>query len=262
MSTKLVIAGVTGRMGQTLLRLLADDARFEVLGGIAHARQSEPIRIETPESAGDLLAGADVIIDFSSPVALRQLLTDQAAVLRGKALVVGTTGMGGDVRQLLDNAARESAVLVAANFSVGVNLLLGLAEAAARVLPAETYDVEIVEAHHRRKVDAPSGTAIALGEMIARGRRVVLADVRREGRSGETGARGAGEIAFHSLRGGDIVGEHHVHFVGMRERIELAHQAQDRAVFAEGALHAAQWLVPKPPGRYGMLDMLGLRSLP
>ena len=187
---------------------------------------------------------------------------ERAADLAGKALVVGTTGVDAEVRRLLDEAARASAVLVAANFSVGVNLLLGLAEAAARVLPAELYDVEIVEAHHRRKVDAPSGTALALGEMIARGRRISLEAVRRDGRSGHTETRNAGEIGFHSLRGGDIVGEHHVHFIGMRERIELAHSAQDRAVFAEGALHAAQWLVAKPPGQYGMLDMLGLRSLP
>ena len=262
MPTKLVVSGVTGRMGQTLLRLLADHPHLELTGGIARAQKTEPIRTETPDSAGEMLRNADVIIDFSSVAALRTLLTERAADLAGKALVVGTTGVDAEVRRLLDEAARASAVLVAANFSVGVNLLLGLAEAAARVLPAELYDVEIVEAHHRRKVDAPSGTALALGEMIARGRHISLEAVRRDGRSGHTEARNAGEIGFHSLRGGDIVGEHHVHFIGMRERIELAHSAQDRAVFAEGALHAAQWLVAKPPGQYGMLDMLGLRSLP
>jgi 4-hydroxy-tetrahydrodipicolinate reductase len=181
-----------------------------------------------------------------------------AAALDGRALVVGTTGLDDDTVKQLDALARRTAVLVAANFSVGVNLLLGLAEQAARVLPAATYDVEIVETHHGRKLDAPSGTALALGEAVARGRSVELAGVRRDGRSGTTGERPRGEIAFHALRGGSVAGEHHLHFLGQRERIELAHHAEDRALFAEGALVAARWITGRAPGRYTMGDVLGL----
>ena len=261
MPIKIVISGVTGRMGQALQQLLAADERFQLLGGIATQRSAQPLRVETIGSAGELITAADAVIDFSSPAALQALLTQRLAELRGKALVIGTTGIH-ELRQQLFDTSYQTAVLVAANFSVGVNLLLALAEAAARVLPAEQYDVEIVEAHHRRKVDAPSGTALALGEMVARARAQPLDAMRRDGRSGETGARPAGEIGFHALRGGDIVGEHRLQFIGARERIELAHSAQDRSLFAEGALRAAQWIAGRPPGEYGMLDVLGLRSLP
>jgi 4-hydroxy-tetrahydrodipicolinate reductase len=177
--------------------------------------------------------------------------------LAGKALVVGTTGLGDGERGMMETAARRTAVLQAANFSVGVNLLVALAERAAQVL-GDDYDVEIVEAHHRRKVDAPSGTALALGEAVARGRGVELEDVRIDGRSGRPGERPRGQVAFHALRGGDIVGEHRVMLIGERERIELAHVAQDRALFAEGALRAAKWIAGKPAGSYTMKDVLGL----
>ena len=234
-------------MGQTLTRLLASDTRFEFVGGID---------AEHPATAG-LIAQSDVIIDFSAVAGLESLLAHD---LDGKGLVVGTTGLTDDVQHKLASAAGRAAVLVAANFSVGVNLLLGLVEQAARVLPAEQYDVEIVEAHHNRKVDAPSGTALALGEAIARARDADLGQLRRDGRSGQAGARVAGEIAFHALRGGEIVGEHQVHFIGARERIELGHSAQDRGLFAEGALRAAAWIAGKPAGRYTMKDVLGLEN--
>ena len=261
MPTKLVISGVTGRMGQALLHLLGDQHEFQVAGGIASRRQREPLITETPAAAHELIAQADVIIDFSSMEALHKLITLQGEQLARKALVVGTTGLSADVQRLLADLATRSAVLVAANFSIGVNLLVALVEAAARVLPAADYDAEIVEAHHRRKVDAPSGTALALGRAIAEGRGESLASLRQDGRSGQTGARPAGEIGFHALRGGDIVGEHHVFFIGGRERIEFAHSAQDRSLFAEGALRAAQWMAGKPPGSYTMKDVLGLGSL-
>ena len=158
---------------------------------------------------------------------------------------------------MLERAAERGAVLQAANFSVGVNLLLALAERAAAVL-GDDYDVEIVEAHHRRKADAPSGTALALGESVAAGRGVKLGEVRVDGRSGRPGERARGEIGFHALRGGEIVGEHEVAFIGAKERVTLGHVASDRALFAEGALRAARWIAGKPAGRYTMADVLGL----
>ena len=234
-------------MGQTLAHLAASDPRFQVVGGID---------LEHPPAPA-LISGCDVIIDFSAVAGLEHLL-DQNIV--GKALVIGTTGLTDKVHERLDRAAAECAVLVVANFSVGVNLLLGLVEQAARVLGAEQYDVEIVEAHHKRKVDAPSGTALAIGHAIAKARNANLGDLRVDGRTGQVGVRKQGEVGFHALRGGDIVGEHRVHFIGTNERIELAHSAQDRSLFAEGALRAATWIVGKPPGRYTMKDVLGLEG--
>jgi 4-hydroxy-tetrahydrodipicolinate reductase len=199
-----------------------------------------------------------VVIDFSAVAGLQNLLAKRMAELEGKALVVGTTGLTPEVQQQLTRASSNGAVLVSANFSVGVNLLFGLVDAAARVLSPERYDVEIVETHHRMKVDAPSGTALALGHAIADARGVALDSVRKDSRSGHTGKRPAGEIGFHALRGGDVIGEHRVHFIGSRERIEIAHSAQDRGLFAEGALVAAKWIAGKPPGSYSMKEVLGL----
>ena len=265
MPKKIVISGATGRMGQTLVRLIGEDSNFELLGGIDRERADSATAkrygcnvIETAESAADLLRAADVIVDFSAVAGLGNLLRTRADDLRGKAVVVGTTGLSSDVQHQLAQASQSSAVLVSANFSVGVNLLLGLVAAAARVLSADRYDVEIVEAHHRMKVDAPSGTALAIGRAIADARGTPLDQVRRDSRSGNTGARPAGEIGFHAVRGGDVVGEHHVHFIGSRERIEIAHHAQDRSLFAEGALVAANWIVGKQPGSYSMKEVLGL----
>jgi 4-hydroxy-tetrahydrodipicolinate reductase len=256
-----VLSGATGRMGTTLGALIGEDASLVLLGGIGKVPERGcdigcPV-VETPETAGAFIARAHVVIDFSAPELLRRLLEMHGEHLHGKALVVGTTGLGDEERRLLDEVASRTAVLQAANFSVGVNLLVALAERAAAVL-GDDYDVEIVEAHHRRKVDAPSGTALALGEAVARGREVELAAVRVDGRSGRPGERPRGEIGFHALRGGDVVGEHRVMFIGDRERMELAHLAQDRALFAEGALRAAKWLAGRPAGTYTMRDVLGL----
>lgn len=260
-TVKVVLSGATGRMGQTLGGLIRDDAGVELIGGIG--KMPEPACeigcavVETPETAGAWIRDADVVIDFSAPELLRRIVQMHGDALAGKALVIGTTGLGDEERQMLDAASQRTAVLVAANFSVGVNLLVALAEQAAAVL-GDDYDVEIVEAHHRRKVDAPSGTALALGEAVARGRGVDLASVRVDGRSGHPGARPRGEVGFHSLRGGDVVGEHRVYLIGDRERVELAHLAQDRALFAEGALRAAKWIAGKPAGTYTMRDVLGI----
>jgi 4-hydroxy-tetrahydrodipicolinate reductase len=258
---RMLLCGATGRMGRTLAALAADDPAFEVVGGIGGepeggAADGFPLR-RSVEDAGDLVRAADAVIDFSAPELLRRLLETQGEALAGRALVVGTTGLGADEERLLGAQAERSAVLTAANFSVGVNLLVALAERTARVL-GEGYDVEIVEAHHRRKADAPSGTALALGEAVARGRGVALGDVRVDGRSGRPGARPVGEIGFHAVRGGDVIGEHTVMYVGERERVELTHRAADRALFAEGALRATGWLAGRPSGRYTMRDVLGL----
>ena len=258
---RVLVCGATGRMGTTLARLIAADGGVELAGGIGQAEAGAPPPdcplVDRPEEAGELVRAADVVVDFSSPEALSHLLESHGDALAGKALVVGTTGLGDDEARLLEAASARSAVLQAANFSVGVNLLLALAERAAAVL-GDDYDVEIVEAHHRRKADAPSGTALALGEAVARGRGVSLSDVRVDGRTGRPGERPRGEVGFHSLRGGDVGGEHRVMLIGERERIELAHLAQDRALFAEGALRAAKWIAGKPAGRYTMADVLGL----
>lgn len=258
---RVVLSGATGRMGQTLASLVHADPSLELIGGIGKMPVPAcdvgcPV-VETPETAGEWVRAADVVIDFSAPELLRRIVEVQGDALAGKALVVGTTGLDDAVRHLLAGQARRSAVLQAANFSVGVNLLVALAERAAQVL-GDDYDVEIVEAHHRRKADAPSGTALALGEAVARGRGVRLDDVRIDGRSGRPGERPRGQVAFHALRGGDLVGEHRVMLIGDRERIELAHLAQDRALFAEGALRAAKWMAGKPAGAYTMNDVLGI----
>ncbi|MGQ0813307.1 MAG: 4-hydroxy-tetrahydrodipicolinate reductase [Gemmatimonadota bacterium] len=268
MPIKVVISGATGRMGQTLVGLIAHEREFELVGGIERERKTggEAARygfrtIETAATGADMIQAADVVLDFSAVAGLQALLTERAADLAGKALVIGTTGLTPEVLRLLAHASITSAVIVSANFSVGVNLMLGLVDAAARVLGPDRFDVEIVEAHHGRKVDAPSGTALALGHAVANGRGVALESFRRDGRSGNTGQRPQGEIGFHAVRGGDIVGEHHVHFIGGRERIEITHRAQDRALFAEGALVATKWINGKEAGSYSMKEVLGLAFL-
>lgn len=263
--TRVVVCGIGGRMGQTLVRLARDMDDITIVAGMdRHVASGEAARalgverIVDLDDAGSVLGKADVLLDFSAPAATHQLVTTQADALADKALAIGTTGLEAATMQALDRLALRAAVLVAANFSVGVNLLLGLVEQAARVLPADTYDAEIVETHHARKVDAPSGTALSLAAAIARGRGMTLQDVRRDGRSGQTGVRPQGEIGLHALRGGAVAGEHRVHFLGPRERLELVHQAEDRALFAEGALVAARWLAGRAAGRYTMKDVLGL----
>lgn len=261
---RIALCGLAGRMGQTLRGLIEREADLVLVGGIDRealhgdaAARLGCTAVQSPDGAASLLAESDVLIDFSAPAALRTVLASAADSLHGKAIVVGTTGLGEAEHALLDDVAAHATVLAAANFSVGVNLLLQLVESAARVLSEDRFDAEITELHHRRKVDAPSGTALALARAIAQGRSVELEQVRRDGRSGETGARPPGEIGVHALRGGAVIGEHRVHFLGDAERIELAHIATDRALFAEGALLAARWLAGRSPGRYHMSDVLG-----
>jgi 4-hydroxy-tetrahydrodipicolinate reductase len=252
-------------MGQTLVAQVRSSNDLQIVAGLDRAakRGAEsaalgfPI-IETAEAAGPLVRDADVIIDFSAPEGLHALLSHQRDNLPGKALVVGTTGLAQEERAALDELARRSALILSANYSIGVNLMLDVVANAARILPARQFDVEIVETHHRHKADAPSGTALLLGQVVAQAREQELDSMRRDGRSGKTGERAQGEIAFHALRGGEVVGEHRVLFLGAHERFEIAHAAADRGLFAEGALLAARWLNGKPPGRYTMRDVLGL----
>ena len=252
---KIAVAGALGRMGRVVSETVAADA------GLALAA-----RFDRPGVTGDglaseaaALAAADVIIDFTTPAA-SVALAQACAARRGPALVIGATGFDEAQLAAIAAASAEIAIVRAGNFSLGLNMLMGLVEQAARTLGPEAYDVEIFEAHHRRKVDAPSGTALMLGEAAARGRGVALAEVARRGRDGLTGPRPVGEIGFSVLRGGGIVGEHSVSFVAEDEILTLSHSARDRSLFARGAVAAARWVAARPPGRYDMRDVLGFAS--
>lgn len=261
------IAGCAGRMGRMLVRTVIETDGLELAGGTERAGHPDlgadlgalagagPAGLIVQADAEAIFAAADVVIDFTSPA----LIEDHArlAVAHRTALVVGTTGLGAGDEAALDEAARHVAVVQAANMSVGVNLLLGLARQVAAILD-ETFDIEIVEMHHRHKVDAPSGTALALGKAAADGRGVDLATASERVRDGVIGPRGSGRIGFATLRGGDVVGEHTVIFAGEGERIELTHKATSRLIFARGAIRAAQWTAGRAPGRYGMREVLGL----
>ncbi|MFO7893606.1 MAG: 4-hydroxy-tetrahydrodipicolinate reductase [Longimicrobiales bacterium] len=260
----LVVSGATGRMGRTLgARIRAADG-LRAIGGVAPDRPPEGAEaIGYPEivdvaDAVPMVRGADAIIDFSAPEQLSALLAGAVGALEGKALLVGTTGLTDELMDALDAVAEISAVLVASNFSVGVNLLMELVERAAGALSAEGYDIEVVEAHHGGKEDAPSGTALSLAEAAARGRDRPLDEYRRDGRSGRVGARPVGEIGLHAVRGGGIAGEHTVRFLGAGEEVVLGHRAGSRELFADGALVAARWLVGRAPGWYTMRQVLEL----
>ncbi len=237
------IIGSEGRMGHALAAAIA--AAGEVLsGGID--KGGDPVA---------LAKASDVLVDFSSPHALEANL--DAAIAAGIPIVVGTTGLEERHHWLCDSAAAHVAVLQTGNTSLGVNMLAHLVREAANRL-GEEWDIEIVETHHRMKVDAPSGTALLLGEAAAKGRGVNLASASERGRDGITGARAKGAIGFASLRGGTVPGDHTVHLFGDHERIALSHLAEDRLIFAKGAVRAAQWLIGRDAGRYGMGEVLGL----
>ena len=244
--TRIGLLGAAGRMGRVIAEA-AQAADIVLAGGI-----DRDGAVFGPHSNADELAAAcDVLIDFSTPEALGEHLA--AARRHSRPMVIGTTGLAAEHHKLIDAAARETAILQAANTSLGVNLLAGLVEqAAARLGP--DWDIEIVEMHHRHKVDAPSGTALLLGEAAARGRGIALGtpDLDRNGKREE------GAIGFASLRGGSVAGDHRVVLAAEGERIELGHRAESRAIFAHGALKAALWLAGKPAGRYTMADVLGL----
>ncbi|HRH79692.1 MAG TPA: 4-hydroxy-tetrahydrodipicolinate reductase [Thiobacillaceae bacterium] len=262
---KLVIAGSSGRMGKTLIEAVgnADDLSLHAaldrsgspaIGRLADEAGTTHVRITDDLSSA--LAGANVLIDFTRPEATLEHL--RACSQAGVAMVIGTTGFDAAGKAAIAVAAQSVPIVFAPNMSVGVNLLLKLLDTAAKVLN-DGYDVEIVEAHHRHKVDAPSGTALALGEAVARAMGRDLKQCAVYGREGITGERPADSIGFATVRGGDIVGDHTVLFAGIGERVEITHKASSRMTFALGALRAARFLAGRPAGLFDMQDVLGLR---
>lgn len=252
---RIAVAGALGRMGRAVTHALTDRPDLELVA-----------RFDRPAAAGEglvtreaALGLAQVVVDFTLPEASVSLAR-AAAERGGPALVIGATGFSeAELAQVVD-AARRVPIVQSWNFSLGLNMLLGLVAQAARALPAEAYDIEVAEAHHRRKVDAPSGTALMLGQAAARGRGADFAAVQRRARDGITGERPVGEIGFSVMRGGGVVGEHAVVFAAEDEILTLSHSARDRGLFARGALAAAAWAADKPPGLYDMQDVLGLRG--
>lgn len=265
--TKVVIAGVTGRMGHALLEGIFADNELQLHGALDRA-DSPQIGRDAGEQfgkytgnliTGDLQAalnGADVLIDFTRPEA--SMLYLQACQQANVKHIIGTTGFSAEQKALIEQAAKKIAIVFAPNMSVGVTLLINLVEQAAKVLN-DGYDIEVVEMHHRHKVDAPSGTALRLGEAAAQGLGVALKDCAIYAREGVTGEREAGTIGFATMRGGDVVGDHTVVLAGIGERIELAHKASSRATFALGALRAAKYLSAHNTGLFDMRDVLNLR---
>jgi len=237
------IIGSEGRMGRAIAEAIGA-AGEELAGGV-----------DKDGDVAALAAKADVLIDFSSPGALEGNL--EAAIAADTPIVVGTTGLEERHHWLIDTAAESIPVLQTGNTSLGVTLLAHLVREAASRL-GEDWDIEIVETHHRMKVDAPSGTALLLGEAAAKGRGIALADNSERGRDGITGKREAGTIGFAALRGGTVAGDHTVHFLAENERLALSHMAENRGIFARGAVKAAQWMLERKPGRYTMPEVLGL----
>lgn len=266
-SLKIVIAGSTGRMGYALLESVFADSGLELCGALD--RDDSPnigrdageqfgrhsgIKISSDIEA--VLKNADVLVDFTRPEASMHYLA--ACQKANVAMIIGTTGFTPEQKAAIEAASRNIPIVFAPNMSVGVSLLINLVEQAAKVLNAG-YDIEIVEMHHRHKVDAPSGTALRLGEAAAKGVGQDLKDCAVYAREGVTGEREAGKIGFATLRGGDVVGDHTVMFAGIGERVEITHKASSRATFAIGALRAAKYLAGKKSGLFDMQDVLGLR---
>jgi 4-hydroxy-tetrahydrodipicolinate reductase len=264
----IVITGASGRMGQMLIAEVLASKAARLVGAIerpghgwigrdlGEAMGGQALGVTVSDDALEVMANAHVLIDFTTP----EVTVKNAAICaQARAVhVIGTTGLGADDIAKLDAAARHATIVRAGNMSLGVNLLVTLTRKIAQALD-EDFDIEIVEAHHHHKVDAPSGTALMLGEAAAEGRGVTLDKVADRGRDGITGARQRGHIGFAAIRGGDIVGEHDVIFAAPGERVVLRHLATDRRIFARGALKAALWGVGRGPGAFDMLDVLGLK---
>lgn len=264
---KIGIVGCAGRMGRMLVQTVFETPGAELAGGteteaspfvgqdLAVLAGGKPCGLTVTADAEALFAAADAVIDFTLPTAT--VGHAKLAARHKTCLVLGTTGLKAPEQEAVEAAALAVPVVQAANFSVGVNLLIGLTRQVAAMLD-EDFDIEIVEMHHRHKVDAPSGTALALGRAAAEGRGVDLAQVWQKVRDGHTGERRPGDIGFATLRGGDVVGDHTVLFAGPAERVELTHKAGSRAIFARGAVRAALWTGDQHPGLYSMRDVLGL----
>ena len=255
---RISVAGALGRMGQ-------------VVAAIVEARPDTVLaaRFDRPGTEGqdglvsqdEALSVADAVIDFTTGAASAALAL-KCAERGGPALLIGSTGLSAAEERVVRAASRRIAVMKSGNFSLGVNMLIGLVRQAAAALPASQYDIEIFEAHHRRKIDAPSGTALMLGDAAAAGRGVDLFKVQTKARDGVTGARVEGQIGFSVMRGGGIVGEHSVSFAAEDEVLTLSHSALDRGLFARGAVEAAVWAAGRPPGLYDMQDVLGFNAAP
>ena len=264
---RLIVAGAGGRMGRALMRAISE-TKGAVVTGALEAPGSEwigqdagtlaglpPTGVEVSADLWSLSAKTDGILDFTVP---RATIANVAiAAQRGLVHVIGTTGLTASDHAIIKSVTKQAVVVQAGNMSLGVNLLAALVKRVARSLDPD-FDIEIVEMHHKAKIDAPSGTALMLGEAAAAGRDIQLQDHSARGRDGTTGARRKGDIGFAALRGGTVTGDHTVIFAGPYERIELSHKAEDRMIFAHGALKAALWAQGKPPGLYSMADVLGL----
>jgi 4-hydroxy-tetrahydrodipicolinate reductase len=266
--TRVSVHGAAGRMGRSIVKVLVEDKGATLVSAIDRGAHSalgqdagvlaglhEPIGVVLTSSLEAALERAEVVIDFSLPDAARALF--QACAARRVAAVVGTTGLDAPARAALDALSKVAPVVVAPNYSVGVNALWALAAQAVRVLGPE-FDIEIIEMNHRHKVDAPSGTAVRLTEVVAQARGVDPTSVVRSGRVGQVGPRSPDEIGVHAVRGGDIVGDHTLVLAGPGERIELTHRAHSREIFALGAVRAAHFVVGRAPGLYDMADVLGI----
>jgi len=262
--TNIAVLGVSGRMGRCLVRSIRQSGDLSLSGALASSgspalgrdagdvANTGPLGVSITASRGDALAGADVAIDFTLPAAAIDNL-EAAAELR-IPVVIGTTGLA---QAAIRRVSHDLPVLVAPNMSLGVNLLFSLVDRASAAL-GEDYDIEVFEAHHRNKVDAPSGTALRIAEIAAGARGRILADIGIHTRAGQIGPRPRGGIGFAVMRGGDIVGEHRVTYAGIGESLEISHRASDRMTFAYGAVTAARWIIGRPPGLYGMADVLGI----
>lgn len=265
MTTRIAVSGASGRMGQAIIRLVADDDDLELVAALEHG-ESGAIGNDAGQMAGagvlgvsiasDMPAqGFDILVEFTTPDATMAHLA--YCRQHGRAMMIGTTGLSAGQRETIAEAAADIPLVLAANTSVGVNLCAALLETAARVL-GDSMDVEVIEAHHRHKVDAPSGTALLLGNAVAG---ALGRDLEVDGvfaREGITGPRVDGSIGFSTVRGGEIAGEHTVMFIGDNERLEITHRAVDRRIFAEGAIRAVKWLAGRPSGQYDMRDVLDL----
>jgi 4-hydroxy-tetrahydrodipicolinate reductase len=266
--TRIVITGASGRMGGNLLRAVSEAEGAELAGTVdrpgaetvgrdaGELAGTGPLGVTVSDDLADVIAGADAVIDFTRPEATTRYA--QQCAEAGVALVVGTTGFDAEQKAALEAASGHVPMVVAPNMSIGVNLTFKVLDTVARAL-GDDYDVEIIEAHHRNKVDAPSGTALRMGEVVAEALGRSLDANAVYGREGHTGVRDRATIGFETIRAGDIVGEHTVMFAGAGERVEIGHKASSRMTFASGAVRAARWAVTQPPGVYDMQDVLGLR---
>ena len=252
---RIALAGALGRMG------LALEAALEGRESLVLSAKFDRPGMTGPglTTAEDALSQADVVIDFTTAEA-STLLAERLATKGGPAMIIGATGFTEAQAARIALAAKTLPIVRTGNYSLGVNMLAGLVARASRALSAEAYDIEVFEAHHKRKVDAPSGTALMLGEAAAAGRGQTLSDVAVRGRDGMTGPRRTGDIGFSVLRGGGIVGDHSVIFAAEDEIITLSHSARDRSLFARGAVEAARWVAGQGPGEYDMQDVLGLKA--